>query len=140
MDTAVMSDVRGQRCSTSTSRARLQPRQFPAHGGDARADQRLVADEPEGEAHQDRREGRQAWPLRRLPDGRGRHSEKLVRRYPAVDRGTAATTCYIDRVRRSIVISALQTMGEVRLDDNEISISGARRAVATGMGARETPC
>src|SRR6202035_4101509 len=58
MDTAVMSDVRGQRCSTSTSRARLQPRQFPAHVGDARADQRLVDDEPEGEAHQDRREGR----------------------------------------------------------------------------------
>src|ERR1700730_9217348 len=38
MDAAVMSDVRGQRCSTSTSRARLQPRQFPAHVGDARAD------------------------------------------------------------------------------------------------------
>jgi hypothetical protein len=46
MDAAVMSDVRGQRCSTSTSRARLQPRQFPAHVGDARADQGLVDDEP----------------------------------------------------------------------------------------------
>jgi len=40
------------------SRARLQPRQFPAHAGDAGADQGLVAYEPEGEADQDRREGR----------------------------------------------------------------------------------
>jgi hypothetical protein len=47
-----------------TSRARLQPRQFPAHVGDARADQRLVDDEPEGEA---RREGRAPRPLHRLP-------------------------------------------------------------------------
>jgi hypothetical protein len=34
--------------------------------GDARADQGLVDDDSQGEAHQDRREGRQAWPLRRL--------------------------------------------------------------------------
>ena len=36
MDAAVMSDVRCQRCSTSTSWVRLQSRQFPAHVGDAR--------------------------------------------------------------------------------------------------------
>src|ERR1700731_5409339 len=53
-DAAVMSDVCGQRCSTSTSRAGLQSRQFPAHVGDAGADQGLVADQPEGEADQDR--------------------------------------------------------------------------------------
>ena len=47
MDAAVMSDVRGQRCSTSTSRAGLQSRQFPAHFGEAGADQGLVADESE---------------------------------------------------------------------------------------------
>jgi len=35
--------------------ARLQPRQFPAHAGDAEADQGLVADESEGQADQDRR-------------------------------------------------------------------------------------
>ena len=34
-------------------------------------------DEPEGEADQDRREGRQPWPLCRFPDGRSRHSENL---------------------------------------------------------------
>src|SRR3984893_15501496 len=35
----------------------LQPRQFPADAGDAGPDQRLVADEPAGKTHQDRREG-----------------------------------------------------------------------------------
>jgi hypothetical protein len=60
-----------------------------AHFGDAGADQGLVADEPKGKADQDRREGREPRPLRRLPDGRGRYPEKSVRRHPAVHRGTA---------------------------------------------------
>ena len=50
-----------------------------ARVGDARADQRLVADEPEGEAHQDRREGRAPRSLHRLPDGRGRYLTAFVR-------------------------------------------------------------
>ena len=37
--------------------------------GNTRTDQGLVADEPEGKADQDRREGRQPRPLRRIPDG-----------------------------------------------------------------------
>ena len=37
--------------------AHLQPRQFPAHAGDAGADPGLVADDLEGQADQDRREG-----------------------------------------------------------------------------------
>jgi hypothetical protein len=41
------------------AKVELQPRQFPAHAGDAGADQGLVADESEGKADQDRREGRQ---------------------------------------------------------------------------------
>ena len=44
------------------------------------------------------------------------------------------------RVKRSIVMRSLQNTGEVRLDDNEISISGARRADVTGLGAREPAC
>src|SRR5262249_44528100 len=52
--------------------ARLQPRQFLADAGDARADQRVVTDKLEGEADQDRRESREPRPLCRLPDGRGR--------------------------------------------------------------------
>jgi Transposase DDE domain group 1 len=47
-------------------------------------------DKPEGEAHQDRREGREPRALCRIPDGRGRHPAKSVCRHPAADRGTAA--------------------------------------------------
>jgi hypothetical protein len=83
--------VRGQCRPSPASRARLQCRQLPAHAGDARADQGLVADQPEREADQDRREGRQPRPLCRLPDGRGRRAEDAVRRDPAADRRTAAT-------------------------------------------------
>jgi hypothetical protein len=69
----------------------------------------LVADESEGEAHQDRREGRQPWALCRVPDGRGRHSAKSVRRHPADDRGTAVAAGLIDSVKRSFVTRPSQT-------------------------------
>jgi hypothetical protein len=73
MDAAVMSFVRRQRGSSPASCARLQSRQLSAHAGDAGADQGLVADEPEGKADQDRREGRQLWSLRCIPDGISKH-------------------------------------------------------------------
>ena len=79
MDAAVMSDVRRERRPSPTSCAGLQSRQFPAHFGDAGADQGLVTDESEGEAHQDRREGRQLWSLRCIPDGRGRYLTAFIR-------------------------------------------------------------
>src|SRR5215510_3677276 len=61
-----------QRRAAPASCARLQPRQFPAHAGDAGADQGLVADESDGKADQGRREGGEPRPLCYLPDGRGR--------------------------------------------------------------------
>src|SRR5271169_3121383 len=67
-----------------------------------RADQRLVADEPQGKADQDRREDRQPWSVCRFPDGRSRHSENSLCRRPAADRGVAAATRYIDSVMRSV--------------------------------------
>jgi hypothetical protein len=57
MDATVMSFVRRQRGSSPASCARLQSRQLSAHAGDAGADQGLVADNPQREADQDRREG-----------------------------------------------------------------------------------
>jgi hypothetical protein len=41
--------------------------------------QGLVANQPEGEADQDRREGSQLRPLCRLPDGRSRYPETTLR-------------------------------------------------------------
>ena len=51
------------------------------------------------------------WALCRVPDGRGRHSEKPLRRHPAIDRGTATAARHFDRVRRSIVMGSAQTHG-----------------------------
>src|SRR5713226_6312912 len=48
VDAAVMQNVRRQRSAAPASCARLQPRQFPVHAGDAGADQGLVADDLEG--------------------------------------------------------------------------------------------
>ena len=55
-------------------------------------DKRLVADDAEGKADQDRGEGRKSRPLCRLSDGRGCHYAKSVRRHLADDCGVAAQT------------------------------------------------
>src|ERR1700730_5472221 len=140
MDATVMSFVRRQRGSSPASCARLQSRQLSAHAGDAGADQGLVADEPEGKADQDWREGRQPRPLCRLPDGRGRHPQNSVRRYPAAGLGAAAATGGRIDVKRSIVLRSIKNQGEVRLEYDQPRISGARRADVTGVGAWEPPC
>src|SRR5262249_18468907 len=104
MDAAVVPDVRGQRRASPASCARLQSRQFPAHASDAGADQRLVADELERKADQDRREGGEPWPLYRLPDGRGRHPTANVPGDSAAHRGIAAAATTSASVSRSIVM------------------------------------
>ena len=104
MDAAVMPDVRRQRRPAPASCAGLQSRQFLAHAGDARADQRLVSDEPEGEADQDRCEGGLPRTLCRLPDGGGRHPTADVPRDFAADCGTTAAATTSASVRRAIVM------------------------------------
>jgi len=104
MDAAVMPDVRRQRRPALASCAGLQSRQFLAHAGDARADQRLVSDEPEGEADQDRCEGGLPRTLCCLPDGGGRHPTADVPRDFAADCGTTAAATTSASVRRSIVM------------------------------------
>jgi Transposase DDE domain group 1 len=61
---------------------------------------------------QNRREGRQPRPLRRVPDGGGRDSEKALRRHPAVDRGTASTAAHLDSVKRSVVMRPIKPHGK----------------------------
>ena len=103
VDATVVPNVRRQRGAAPASCARLQPRQFPAHAGDAGADQGLVADESEGKADQDRCEGRQPRPLCHLPDGRGRHPTTNVPGDTAADRGTTAAATTRASMKRSIV-------------------------------------
>src|SRR5947209_5830090 len=109
LDAAVMQDVCGQRRAASAPCARLQSRQLPAHAGDARADQGLVADKPEGEADQNRREGGEPRSLRRLPDGRGRYPRTNVPGDFAADRGIAAAASACASMRRSMVVRSRAT-------------------------------
>ena len=43
-------------------------------------------------------------------------------------------------MKRLIVLRSIKNQGEVRLDDDQTRISGARRADVTGVGAWEPPC
>jgi Transposase DDE domain group 1 len=74
---------------------------------------RTVADEPEGKADQDRREGRQPWTLRRLPDGQSRCSKNAVCRHFAADCRVAAASSSINRVRRLLNRDLSPTHGRI---------------------------
>jgi hypothetical protein len=86
VDATLLSLVQRERSSSSTACAGVQSWELPSHAGNARADPRLVADEPTREAHQDRREGRQPWPLRRVSDGGSRDPAQTLRADSATDR------------------------------------------------------
>src|SRR6516165_7412627 len=81
--------LRRQRRAPSAPCAGLQSRQLHADAGDAPSDGVVVPDQPAREADQDRREGHQPWPLRDLPNGRGRSLAADVRRHPVADRPAA---------------------------------------------------
>jgi Transposase DDE domain group 1 len=88
---------------------RLSCRSFAANA--VRASCARRADEPQREADQDRREGREPWPLCRVPDGRGRDSEKSVLRHTASHRGTAAAPTHVSGVMRTVVMRTIETDG-----------------------------
>ena len=81
-----------QRRPASASCAGLQARQLHADAGIARGCRALVADQPQGEAREDRRQDRHACPVRHLPDGRGRGAEGIVPGNPAAYRRTTTKT------------------------------------------------
>jgi hypothetical protein len=119
VDATVVPNVRRQRGAAPASCARLQPRQFPGHAGDAGADQGLVADDLDGQADQDRREGGEPRPLCYLPDGRGRHRTANVPRDFAAHRGTAAAATTSASVRRSMSYIQEQPTERVRPNARE---------------------
>src|SRR5262249_40534752 len=77
--------------------------QFSPHACNTGANQGLVADELEGEADQDRREGGEPRTLCRLPNGGGRHPTTNVPGDSAADRGTTAAATTRASMKRSIV-------------------------------------
>src|SRR5271154_2453676 len=109
VDAAVVPDVRRQRGAAPASCAGLQSRQFPAQAGDAGADQGLVADELEGKADKNRREGGEPRPLYRLPDGRGRHPTADVPGDTAAHCRTTAAAATSASVRWTMIIYSRAT-------------------------------
>src|SRR5258708_15127574 len=103
VDTAVVQNVRGQRRAAPASCARLQSWQLSPHACNTGADQGLVADELEGEADQDRREGGEPRTLRRLPNDGSLHPTTNVPADSAADRGTTAATTPRASMKRLIV-------------------------------------
>src|SRR5271169_2993885 len=128
VDPAVMPILRRQRRPPSTSCARLQSGQLHADAGDTRSDQGLVADQLEGKADQDWREGRQPWALRDLPTRRGRGVAADVRGYPVADRPVADTTRPGMTGRRSQMRQT--TTAEVRLDGGKQRVPAPRAHAA----------
>ena len=62
-------------------------------------------------ADQDRREGREPWPLCRVSDGRSRHSQKSLRQHPTKDRRTSTAARSSACVKCSVVMRSGQTHG-----------------------------
>src|SRR2546430_6654877 len=87
---------------------RCERHMFLVDERNARADQRLVSDKPEGEVDQDRCENRQPWPLCRVLDGRSRHSQKSLRRHPTNDRRTLTAARPSACMKCSVVMRSSQ--------------------------------
>src|SRR5262245_8794405 len=130
VDTAVVQDVRGQRRAAPTSCARLQSWQLSPHACNTGANQGLVADELEGEADQDRREGGEPRTLCRLPNGGGRHPTTNVPGDSAADRGTTAAATTRASMKRSIVTrsSAIDRRNASPSENSQINPSTIVRA------------
>src|SRR5271167_1925947 len=138
VDPAVMPHLRRQRRPPSTSCARLQSGQLHADAGDTRSDQGLVADQLEGKADQDWREGRQPWALRGLPTRRGRGVAADVRGYPVADRPVADTTRPGMTGRRSQMRQS--TTAEARLDGGKQRVPAPRAHAARHFCCQRADC
>ncbi len=114
VDPALMPFLRRQRRASSAPCAGLQSRQLHADAGDAPSDGVVVADQPARETDQDRREGRQPWPLRHIPNGRGLGIAADVLRHPVADR-PASGIAYA-RMRGEWDQMPRATTPELRLD------------------------
>ena len=117
VDAAIVLFLRRQRRSPSALYTRLQPRQLHADAGDAQGGGTVVAEQPTREADQDRRQGRQPWPLRHVPDGRGGGATADVLRDPDAHHPVAGAAR--SSMKGLWGRKAWTTMGEVRLDEGK---------------------
>jgi hypothetical protein len=131
VDPPVMLLVHSQCRAASASCAGLQSHKLHADAGSAGGSRTMVADEPAGEAHQNRRHDRAPWPLRHLPDGQGCGAERIILGDSAADRRATATTG--SRVGNGTARCVI-AMGEVYLNDK----NSAKSADQTSLGTTET--
>ena len=110
-----------------------------SHACDAGADQGLVADEPKGEADQDRREGGEPRTLRRLPNGGGRHPTTNVPGDSAADRGTTAAATTRASMKRRLSRVQEQSTGGMRPDASENSQISPSTIVRAARAAGSHP-
>jgi hypothetical protein len=82
--------MRPSRFSEEQIIAILREQGAGAATADARGGRALVAEQPQGEAGEDRRQDRHACPGRHVPDGRGGGAKGPVQRDPAAHRGIEA--------------------------------------------------
>ena len=113
VDLPVLPRKESQRGPAPASRPSLQPVQFHAHPRPARRGGRLVIDHHPGEVGEDRRQGRRARPLCRLPDGRSGGARRPVRAWPRPDRQPPAARTSAMLTRRDARVS--RQTGEMRL-------------------------
>jgi hypothetical protein len=88
----------------------------------------MVADDAQGKADQDRREGRQPRALPRLPAGGSRHSLKPVRRHPTKYCRVAVAAGDVDSVSVPVCRVRAKPTGEVCLDERKFGSSRPLRA------------
>jgi hypothetical protein len=100
VDPAVMPHLRCQRGAPSVHAPRVQFGEFDADAADAEDGAAVVADQPAGEADQDRSEGRQPRTIRYIPNGRGRgcrdRCSRTLADRPAADTARASMTGEIE--------------------------------------------
>jgi hypothetical protein len=99
----------------------------------------VFPDEPEGKAHQDRREDREPRPLRRLSDGRGRHSPANVPGDFAADRRTAAEAAAHASMRWPVLIRSQATNGRTAPTRQGKVLRSDRGTPFQGQIARNRP-
>jgi len=132
VDATVMLLVRRQHRPASAPCAGLQSHKLHADAGSAGGSQAMVDDEPAGKTREDRRQSGTPWPLRGLPDGRGRGAEGIVPGNLAANRRTATKTGPSIGLGRSDESSR-------REECVEMTRKRAKSMDQTSIGTTETP-
>ena len=134
VDTTVVLLVRRQCRPPSASCTRLQPRQLHADAGIARGCRALVADLSPGEPREDRCQDRRAFPLRHIPDGRGRGATGHVCGDSAADSSTSSAA--ISGLRSAVAAARINQREKCALITENRGSGELRSPHSEGFGSK----